>query len=209
MASKDHLDLISNPFIKPQNRTWELDGTTAGNGSFPSRKSVHRELAPPHEGLVESSSTLKTPDALANNGIEIQHENGNGKIASRHVESGQMKVEDPVAIFADLLAKHARAEVEGPILSVPDTLELYRRNLNPNGHHFVVHQHDHPVAGVHYDLRLQINETSSISFAIMYGLPGHPNSKRLNRNATETRVHNLWVSAFLLFTRVCSEADRQ
>ncbi|OAG42645.1 hypothetical protein AYO21_03230 [Fonsecaea monophora] len=26
----------------------------------------------------------------------------------------------------------------------------------------------------------------------MYGLPGDPNSTRLNRNATETRVHNLW-----------------
>ena len=26
----------------------------------------------------------------------------------------------------------------------------------------------------------------------MYGLPGDPNSRRLNRNATETRVHNVW-----------------
>ena len=48
------------------------------------------------------------------------------------------------------------------------------------------------VAGTHYDLRLQCNPTSSISFAIMYGLPGDPNSRRLNRNATETRVHCLW-----------------
>ena len=52
------------------------------------------------------------------------------------------------------------------------------------------------VIGVHYDLRLQISESSSISFAIMYGLPGNPNSRRLNRNATETRVHNLWVCPF-------------
>jgi hypothetical protein len=28
----------------------------------------------------------------------------------------------------------------------------------------------------------------------MYGLPGDPNSQRLNRNATETRIHCLWVS---------------
>lgn len=80
-----------------------------------------------------------------------------------------------------------------PLLSVERLLELFRRNDNPHGHHFVVHQHDHPIAGLHYDLRLQISESSSISFAIMYGLPGNPNSKRLNRNATETRVHNLWV----------------
>ncbi|KZZ92076.1 ABC1 domain containing protein [Moelleriella libera RCEF 2490] len=60
------------------------------------------------------------------------------------------------------------------------------------GAHFVIHQHDHPIAGPHYDLRLQINPTSSASWAIMYGPPGDPNSARLNRNATETRIHCLW-----------------
>jgi hypothetical protein len=34
-----------------------------------------------------------------------------------------------------------------------------------------------------------------VSWAIMYGLPGDPNSIRLNRNATETRIHCLWVSS--------------
>lgn len=45
---------------------------------------------------------------------------------------------------------------------------------------------------MHYDLRLQFSQTSTISFAIPYGLPGNPNSVRLNRMAIETRVHNLW-----------------
>lgn len=45
---------------------------------------------------------------------------------------------------------------------------------------------------MHYDLRLQFSETSTISFAIPYGLPGNPNSLRPNRMAIETRVHNLW-----------------
>jgi len=45
---------------------------------------------------------------------------------------------------------------------------------------------------VHYDLRLQFSKTSTISFAIPYGLPGDPNSLRPNRMAIETRVHNLW-----------------
>lgn len=80
-----------------------------------------------------------------------------------------------------------------PLLSIDRFADLFRRNQIPHGHHFVIHQHDHPVAGLHYDLRLQISESSSVSFAIMYGLPGNPNSKRLNRNATEARVHNLWV----------------
>lgn len=43
------------------------------------------------------------------------------------------------------------------------------------------------------DLRLQFSESSSISFAIPYGLPGNPNSQRQGRMAIETRVHNVWV----------------
>ena len=46
---------------------------------------------------------------------------------------------------------------------------------------------------MHYDLRLQFSESSTISFAIPYGLPGNANSLRPNRLAIETRVHNLWV----------------
>ncbi|OIW24111.1 hypothetical protein CONLIGDRAFT_564437, partial [Coniochaeta ligniaria NRRL 30616] len=65
-------------------------------------------------------------------------------------------------------------------------------SCSPRGAHFVIHQHDHPIAGTHYDLRLQINGTSSASWAIMKGLPGDPDSARLGRNATETRVHCLW-----------------
>lgn len=45
---------------------------------------------------------------------------------------------------------------------------------------------------MHYDLRLQFSESSTLSFAIPYGLPGNYNSKRPNRMAIETRVHNLW-----------------
>lgn len=45
---------------------------------------------------------------------------------------------------------------------------------------------------MHYDLRLQFSQTSTISFAIPYGLPGNPKSVRPNRMAIETRVHNLW-----------------
>ncbi|KAJ6044848.1 uncharacterized protein N7446_003042 [Penicillium canescens] len=79
-----------------------------------------------------------------------------------------------------------------PQLPIGEWIDLYRRNEHPEGRHFVIHQHDHPVAGPHYDLRLQISETSSVSWAIMYGMPGDPNSKQLNRNATETRIHCLW-----------------
>ncbi|KAL9107926.1 MAG: hypothetical protein Q9227_007248 [Pyrenula ochraceoflavens] len=113
--------------------------------------------------------------------------------SSAAVEAGQAKVEDKVGFFDQKIRSVSRPLIHlNSRISHEAWLDLYKRNLHPGGHHFVVHQHDHPVAGTHYDLRLQCNETSSISFAIMYGLPGDPNSRRLNRNATETRVHCLW-----------------
>ncbi|KAL4910999.1 hypothetical protein BDW74DRAFT_172453 [Aspergillus multicolor] len=78
------------------------------------------------------------------------------------------------------------------LIPIDDWKSLYTRNCHPTGRHFVIHQHDHPIAGPHYDLRLQFSESSSLSWSVMYGLPGDPNSRRLNRNATETRVHALW-----------------
>lgn len=112
------------------------------------------------------------------------------------IEAGEILITDHLTTLSVQL-KRVKKTVPGNFLSIEGLVDLYRRNQHKHGRHFVVHQHDHPVAGVHYDLRLQISATSSISFAIMYGLPGNPNSKRLNRNATETRVHNLWVMLIL------------
>lgn len=107
------------------------------------------------------------------------------------VEAGEIQIRDHLEYFSTYLSQLTKPLAP---LSIHAFKNLYLRNQNSHGRHFVIHQHDHPIAGVHYDLRLQINETSSISWAIMYGLPGNVNSRRLNRNATETRVHNVWVS---------------
>lgn len=111
------------------------------------------------------------------------------------IESGAVEISDHLARLSSTLASHLRPTSAGiPRLSVADYAHLYRTCAgSSSGAHFVVHQHDHPVAGTHYDLRLQINDTSSVSWAVMYGLPGDANSTRLNRNATETRVHSLWA----------------
>ncbi|KAK3117070.1 hypothetical protein LTR53_001949 [Teratosphaeriaceae sp. CCFEE 6253] len=107
------------------------------------------------------------------------------------IESGQAQIRDHLEHFAKHLG-HATKPSPGPGLSIDGFRDLYRRNQHSNGRHFVVHQHDHPISGVHYDLRLQFSDSSTISFAIPYGLPGNPNSIRPNRMAIETRVHNLW-----------------
>lgn len=117
------------------------------------------------------------------------------------IEAGELKVTDHLEIISERLKGCIRPFVpqSGPRMTIDEWTDLYRRNAHPQGHHFVIHQHDHPVAGPHYDLRLQFSETSSVSWSIMYGMPGNPNSERLNRNATETRVHCLWVCPLTLF----------
>ncbi|GKU05202.1 abc1 containing protein [Fusarium langsethiae] len=106
------------------------------------------------------------------------------------IESGSAAVDDHLPHFKNHLSKYV---ISPAAVSIPEYTSLYTTNAgSPQGAHFVIHQHDHPIAGTHYDLRLQINETSSVSWAIMYGLPGDPNSTRLNRNATETRIHCVW-----------------
>lgn len=110
------------------------------------------------------------------------------------IEAGEEKVTDHLSVISMRLAQCIRPlEQPTPRLSIAEWIDLYKRNEHPHGRHFVIHQHDHPVAGPHYDLRLQFSETSSVSWSVMYGMPGDPNSRQLNRNATETRIHCLWV----------------
>ncbi|KAL2802433.1 DNA polymerase ligase-domain-containing protein [Aspergillus granulosus] len=116
------------------------------------------------------------------------------------LEAGQETTHNHPQIISAHLRKYApdpphntpHHSCPGPIIPFDTWTAVYTTNAHCTGHHFVIHQHDHPIAGPHYDLRLQISASSSVSWAIMYGLPGDPNSRRLNRNATETRVHCLW-----------------
>ncbi|EHY52377.1 hypothetical protein HRR83_003052 [Exophiala dermatitidis] len=176
---------VDNPFIKTENQSWELSSPASLNRSIspPLTNRRHREDRDRCERQGSSSNSSRT----------FTPPNTTGKSDTAAVEAGEIEIEDHVSFFSSKLLAARRPELQGqPRLSHEQWLDLYQRNLTDRGHHFVIHQHDHPIAGTHYDLRLQCNATSSVSFAIMYGLPGDPNSKRLNRGATETRVHNLW-----------------
>lgn len=131
------------------------------------------------------------------------HQLSNGPTTSQAaIEAGEVLIKDHLKFFSEQLQQVVKGG-PGPRLSIEGFADLYQRNQHRRGRHFVLHQHDHPVAGLHYDLRLQISETSSISFAVMYGLPGNPYSRRLSRNTTETRAHNLWVRKAVAFHIVC------
>lgn len=143
------------------------------------------------KGLQSLARTVSPPPAIKKRKAEA---NEVQKSATAAVEAGEKNVEDHLTFYSAHLLAALRPQIPGvPRLDHQEWVEMYRRNAGSGkGCHYVIHQHDHPIAGTHYDLRLQCNPTSSISFAIMYGLPGDPNSRRVNRNATETRVHCLW-----------------
>ncbi|KAG6367989.1 hypothetical protein INS49_002189 [Diaporthe citri] len=195
-------ELVSNPFVKKRNLEWSIspppfrNADRRGEGRTSTEegsKTFHRHEVSHHphqESSVAADNSTQKPLG--------------GPSASALVENNTVKITDHLAWFSNLLAK---AIVEPfpagqPHLTIPAYQSLYNRSFrSPAGAHFVVTQHDHPVAGPHYDLRLQINGDSSCSWAIMYGLPGDPNSRGRTgraagagvlRNATETRVHCLW-----------------
>ncbi|KAF2454294.1 hypothetical protein BDY21DRAFT_387663 [Lineolata rhizophorae] len=126
--------------------------------------------------------------------------------AAAEIEAGRAKIDDYLGYFTRHLATISRSTPPNePRLSIEGFAQLYLSNQNRHGHHFIIHQHNHPVAGLHYniretpynqlnvdDLRLQFSETSSVSFSVPYGLPGNPNSLRPGRVAVETRVHTMW-----------------
>ncbi|KXH45577.1 hypothetical protein CNYM01_07751 [Colletotrichum nymphaeae SA-01] len=208
MASKRpwSLSFIENPFIKKRNLEWSLDvpgskieddgegeESSADDGlevrdaaadDGPRQDVVVIPDSPPHddpEHAPEADGKIK-PETISN--------------LSAALESGAATQLDPAAHFFAHLARHTLNPYPSRTPHLPadgDLRSLFLAHVGTKrGAHFVVHQHDHPIAGAHYDLRLQVNATSSVSWAVMYGLPGDANSKRLNRNATETRVHCLW-----------------
>lgn len=200
---KARTELVSNPFIKKRNLEWRISPPPFRD---PERR--QRQEADKSEGGEGGSAdhiiheSKDAADTAPNNDAHGRH-HGGGASKSALIENNTVQIEDHLAYFSDLLTKRTLTPYpEGhPRLTIPRYQGLYQQSLGSrHGAHFVVTQHDHPVAGPHYDLRLQINETSSCSWAIMYGLPGDPNARGRAgragagalRNATETRVHCLW-----------------
>ncbi|KAI3395733.1 hypothetical protein diail_956 [Diaporthe ilicicola] len=212
-------ELVSNPFVKKRNLEWSIspppfrnpDRQHHGAGGQAAKARVVYE-----EGVAQPSTEQGSKDVtqhrvaqdseqrLALTALNNTRGPQDGPSGSALIENNTVKVTDHLSWFSNLLSKATLQPFpeDQPHLSIPTYQSLYKRSFkSPAGAHFVVTQHDHPVAGPHYDLRLQINGDSSCSWAIMYGLPGDPNSRGRTgratgagvlRNATETRVHCLW-----------------
>lgn len=200
---KNSPTLVTNPFIKKRNLEWRVSPPPPPL----SNSSIHQQnqVDVDEQDCVERSSTKDSgrptsspppsPSSIAKPKCHPS--------TSALIESAQIQIDDHLTYFTTLLTKHTLTPFppSTPRLPIASYHNLYQRSAaSPHGAHFVITQHDHPVAGPHYDLRLQINATSSCSWAIMYGPPGDPNSRGKTgrtgsgvlRNATETRVHCLW-----------------
>ncbi|KZM19865.1 uncharacterized protein EKO05_0004120 [Ascochyta rabiei] len=152
--------------------------------------SLSRDISPPR-----AFKRRKTSRILSYRSPNEPHYNTNvdPDPALAAVEAGRAKIEDHLTYFEHYLTKASRSTtLDFPRLSTGNFSSLYKNNKHRHGHHFVIHQHNHPKAGVHYDLRLQFSATSSVFWALLKGFPGNPNSMQLGRTAIETRVHNLW-----------------
>lgn len=174
-----------------------LSPENEGGSNGPVLSSLTAPVSPPRRRVSASKRSEKGSPTPVPATTRDEEETAHSPPGLAAIEAGKVHVTDHLAIFSSRLRECMRPappQAGLPRLPIPDWAELYQNNQHPEGRHFVVHQHDHPVAGPHYDLRLQFSGTSSVSWSVMYGLPGDPNSQRLNRNATETRVHCLWVS---------------
>ncbi|KXL49404.1 hypothetical protein M433DRAFT_106279 [Acidomyces richmondensis BFW] len=151
----------------------------------PIRRSRRTNIKSSNDSTIDGKGAFGNPqDGSPNQCVDTQS-------TTAAVEAGYVQISDHLEFFSKHLMCMKRVSPQ-PTMNAEDFRTLFQRNRHAFGHHFVIHQHDHPISGVHYDLRLQFSESSTISFAVPYGLPGNPNSRRPNRMAIETRVHNLW-----------------
>lgn len=180
-------ELVSNPFVKKRNLEWLISPPPFRNADRRrcELESQGARVHPPVQeeeawtSTEEGSKTVPRHEVAQNPHQEssIAAENNTqkplgGPSASSLIENNTVKITDHLAWFSNLLAKAILEPFPAgqPHLTIPVYQSLYNRSFqSPAGAHFVVTQHDHPVAGPHYDLRLQINGDSSCSWAIMYG----------------------------------------
>jgi len=100
-------------------------------------RSLKRKISPPP--LRKPSNT----DSIYNDSCNVP--------TPAAVEAGQAEVTDHLDYFCKQLSSHQRPPIDGERrLSMSAFRTLYKNNEHPRGRHFVIHQHDHPVAGAFY-----------------------------------------------------------
>lgn len=113
--------------------------------------SLVRSISPPptRKGSKIREDSTQTPlsGPLPKSGVldsVEKHQDVQPTLAA--VEAGQAQIEDHLEYFVKHLSHTIRPN-PGPRLCIEDFHSLYKRNRHAQGHHFVIHQHDHPISG--------------------------------------------------------------
>ncbi|KAK1142832.1 hypothetical protein N8T08_007266 [Aspergillus melleus] len=121
---------------------------------------LYAPVSPPLKPSKEHKSADRRPITIKGSTSSARVDPNSPNLAA--IEAGQVQVSDHLSIFSSRLGEAVRStEASTPQIPIPEWVDLYRRNQHTEGRHFVIHQHDHPIAGPHYDLRLQFSDSSS------------------------------------------------
>lgn len=177
---KASLDFVPNPFVKKRNLQWSISPPPFKNADHGRGEAEGPEASvdPPIQHAEARTRTGEYPKDCHQHKVARELEEAKtqkpqvGLSASAAIENNTVKITDHLAWFSSLLTKATLQPFPAgqPRLTILTYQSLYNDSFQSSaGAHFVITQHDHPVAGPHYDLRLQINRDSSCSWAIMYG----------------------------------------
>lgn len=174
-------EFVPNPFVKKRNLKWSISPPPFRNADRRRREAeegLGARVDPPIQHAEARTSTGEYPKDRHQHEVARELEEAKaqrpqgGLSTSASIENNTVKITDHLVWFSSLLTKATLRPFPAgqPRLTIPTYQSLYNDSFQSSaGAHFVITQHDHPVAGPHYDLRLQINRDSSCSWAIMYG----------------------------------------
>lgn len=116
--------------------------------------SLEAPISPPRR-RIQVHESLRIPQDKPRQNIESDEIKPLVAPALAAIEAGEIEIRDHLSYFSEHL-RQAASTSPAPALSIRGFVSLYRRNQHIHGRHFVVHQHDHPVAGsVLLDLQVQ------------------------------------------------------
>jgi hypothetical protein len=112
--------------------------------------SLARDISPPPKRKPPATRpSANKPDPVEE---QIESEHGQRAISNgpslAAIEAGEAQVRDHLAYFSHHFRLTSRDTPSTlPRIAIDDFQDLYRRNQNSHGCHFVIHQHDHPISG--------------------------------------------------------------
>lgn len=96
----------------------------------------------PNSSNIDAPVTLSHP---SKRNLKFRDDEDNDIVKLADIEAVEVSIDDHVEYFSRRLSRVVNGR--GALLGFGKWRELYERNLHERGRHFVVHQHDHPIAG--------------------------------------------------------------